>query len=312
VTRAAGPFRDARSARGLRGARHQRGVALVLVLWILLLVTISTGAYTLMARMDQLEAHTVLSGTRARMAAEAGMNLAVLSLRDPDETTRLVPDGRPYLMDYQGIAVEVRVTDERGKLDLNSTDEQTLFQLLTGHGLEQDAAVLLAAAIMDWSDIDEIERANGAELAAYESAGLAVGPGNRKFIMIEELLQVLGMPWELFNRAAPGLTVFGETGHPDPAYAPVEALLALPEMTEEDALNFVEQRHSQESLSGAGAVLPSGEVAMARGRGLTYSILAKATLPNGVWDQVEATIRLGGGPDGFPYRILRWTEGFHH
>ena len=48
---------------------RQKGVALVIVLWILLLVTISTGAYTLMARMDQLEAHTVLAGTRARLAA---------------------------------------------------------------------------------------------------------------------------------------------------------------------------------------------------------------------------------------------------
>ena len=132
------------------------------------------------------------------------------------------------------------------------------------------------------------------------------------FLSIMLLLQVLGMPWELFSRMAPGLTVFGQSGLPDPAYAPVEALLALPEMTEEDALNFVEQRHSEDSLSAGGAVLPSGQVAMARGRGVTYSILAKATLPNGVWDQVEATIRLGGGPDGLPYRILRWTEGFHH
>ena len=74
---------------------RQQGIALVIVLWILLLVTISTGAYTLMARMDQLEAHTMISGTRARMAAESGINLAVLSLRDPDELTRLIPDGRP-------------------------------------------------------------------------------------------------------------------------------------------------------------------------------------------------------------------------
>jgi general secretion pathway protein K len=284
----------------------------VLVLWILLLVTISTGAYTLMARMDQLEAHTVLSSTRARMAAEAGMNLAVLALRDPDETTRILPDGRPYLLDFQGVLVEVRVTDERGKLDINTADEQTLVQMLSGHGLEEADAQLLAAAIMDWVDVDEIERANGAELGAYEAAGLSIGPGNRKFIMIEEILQVLGMPWELYVRMAPGLTVFAESGLPDPAYAPVEALLALPDMTEEEASSFVEERHAQDELGGVGAALPSGQVAMARGRGLTYSILAKATLPNGIWDQVEATIRLGGGTDGLPYRVLRWSEGFHH
>jgi general secretion pathway protein K len=291
---------------------RQKGVALVMVLWILLLVTISTSAYTLMARMDQLEAHTVLSGTRARLAAEAGMNLALVSLRDPDETTRLMPDGRPYEIVYQGITVEVRVTDERGKLDINSADEQTLLQLFTANGMESQEATLLAAAVMDWKDADEIERADGAELDSYAAAGLAVGPGNRPFMMTDELLQVLGMPWELYQKMEPGLTVYSQSGQPDPAYAPVESLLALPEMTEEDALNFVAQRHSEESLSGVGAVLPNGQVAMARGRGLTYSILAKATLPNGIWDQVEATIRLGGGTDGLPYRVLRWREGFHH
>ena len=87
---------------------------------------------------------------------------------------------------------------------------------------------------------------------------------------------------------------------------------ALPEITEEDARNFVEQRHSEETLTSLELALPNGEVAMARGRGLTYSILAKATMPNGIWDQIEATVRLGGGSDGRPYRVLRWKEGFHH
>ena len=297
-------------ARRWRG--RQRGVALVMVLWILLLVTISTSAYTLMARMDQLEAHTVLSGTQARLAAEAGMNLALLSLRDPDETARLIPDGRPYLIEYQGTSVEVRVTDERGKLDINATDDQTLFNLLTGHGLDSNDAQLLAAAIMDWKDSDEIERASGAELDAYLGAGFDVGPGNRPFVMTEELLQVLGMRWDLYQKMAPGLTVYSQSAQPDPAYAPVESLLALPDITEQDALNFVAERQSEESLRGVGAVLPSGQVAVARGRGLTYSILAKATLPNGIWDQVDATIRLGGGTGGRPYRVLRWREGFHH
>ena len=117
-------------------------------------------------------------------------------------------------------------------------------------------------------------------------------------MMIEEVLQVLGMPWELYKKMEPGLTVYSSVPQPDPAYAPVEALLALPDMTEEDALNFITERQSQDSTTGVGTTLPNGEVAMARGRGLTYSVLAKATLPNGVWDQVEATIRLGGSTDG--------------
>ncbi|MCJ7814822.1 MAG: general secretion pathway protein GspK [Xanthomonadales bacterium] len=282
------------------------------MLWILLLVTISTGAYTLMARMDQLEAHTVISSTRARMAAESGINLAVLGLRDPDELTRLVPDGRPYLYQVQDVMVEVEVTDERGKLDINAVDEPTLVQLFQNNGLESDQATDLAAAVMDWTDSDEIERANGAELDSYQSAGLDSGPGNRPFLMIEEVLQVLGMPWDLFKKIEPAMTVFSEAGVPDPAFAPLEALLALPEMTQEDALKFIEERQSQDPASGVGVSLPNGQVAMARGRGLTYSVLATATLPNGIWDQVEATIRLGGNEAGLPYKVLRWREGFHN
>lgn len=292
--------------------RSQRGVALVMVLWIMLLVTITTSAYTLMARMDSLEAHTVLWGTHARLAAEAGLNMAVLSLRDPDETERWLADGRPYEINFEGSLVELRVTDERGKVNINTANETTLLQLFTANGLEQDQANLLAAAVLDWIDADEMVRPNGAEESEYTAAGYQVGPANRRFIMVEELLQVLGLPWELFQKMQPGLTVWSDQPLPDPAYAPAEALLALPEMTQEDAVNFVQERHSHEDISEMNLALPSGQVAVARGQGLTYSIVAKATLPNGVWDQIEATIRLGGNQDGYPFRILSWREGFHH
>jgi general secretion pathway protein K len=121
----------------------------------------------------------------------------------------------------------------------------------------------------------------------------------------------MALPWELFKKIEPGLTVFSGSAQPDPAYAPLEALLALPEMNEEDALNFIAERQAQGASNGVGTVLPNGQVAMERRRGLTYSVLAKATLPNGVWDQVEATIRLGVGTHGSPYMVLRWQEGVH-
>jgi len=291
---------------------YQSGVALVMVLWILLLVTISTGAYTLMARMDQLEAHTIMWSTRARLAAEAGMNMAVLTLSDPDEEKRWIPDGRPYDLEYADAVVEVEVTDERGKVNINQADEETLVRLFVGNGLDDNDAAMLAAAILDWTDPDNMVRPNGAEEAEYSSGGLSGGPANRPFIMPEEMLQVIGLPWELYQQMEPGLTVWSQGSKPDPAYAPVEALLALPEVTLDDAVQFVEERHGQNINDNLSLSLPNGEVAMARGRGLTYSIVSKATMPNGVWDQVEATIQLGATREGFPFKILRWQEGFHH
>ena len=292
--------------------KSQRGIALVLVLWVLLLLTIITGSFALMSRMDTLEANSLLSGMQARLSAEAAINLAVLALRDPDDETRMLADGRVYSQMLDGIVVEVKAIDERGKLDINATDELTLVTLFTGHGMELTDAEVLAAAVMDWRDKDELERVNGAEEDAYATAGLQVGPANRPFMMTEELLQVIGMPFELFRRLEPGITVFSRKGSPDPAFAPVEALMALPDITYEEAMNFVKERNSQLPGESLGIELPNGIVAMEQGRGVTYSIEARATMPNGVWEKLEATIRLGGNRNGNPYRVLRWREGFQY
>ena len=292
------------------GNKLQRGIALVLVLWVLLLLTIITGSFALTARMDRLEANALLSGTQARLSAEAAINLAVLALRDPEDISRMRADGRLYQQVIDGILVEVRATDERGKLDINATDELTLVNLFSGHGIEPDDAELLAAAVMDWRDEDELERLNGAEKDAYFAAGLGIGPANRSFMMSEELLQVIGMSYELYRSLEPGITVFSRVGEPDPAFAPVEALMALPDITYEEALNFVEERNSHQPGDSIGTELPNGVVVMEQGRGVTYSIQARATMPNGVWEQLQATIRLGGNRSGRPYRVLRWREGF--
>jgi len=298
--------------KNIRRINSQHGIALVLVLWILLLLTIVTGSFALMARMDRLEAHSLLHGTQARLSAQSAINLAVLALRDPDDETRMLADGRVYQTDLDGVLVEVSAIDERGKLDINATDELTLANLFVGHGLELDMAELLAAAVLDWRDEDELERVNGAEEDAYLAAGLEVGPANRPFMMTEELLQVIGMDYELYRRLEPAITVFSRTPAPDPAFAPVEALLALPDITYEEAVNFVEERNSQLPGESLGTELPNGVVVMEQGRGVTYSIEAKATMPNGVWEQLQATIRLGGNRSGSPYRVLRWREGFQY
>lgn len=290
----------------------QNGIALVLVLWVLLLLTIMTGSFALMARMDRLEANVLLTGTQARLSAESAINLAVLALRDPDDETRMIADGRLYQQEIDGVLLEVSATDERGKLDINATDELTMTNMFVGHGMEPDQAELLAAAVMDWRDQDELERVNGAEEDAYFAAGLELGPANRPFMMPEELLQVIGMEYELFRKMEPGITVFSRAGEPDPAFAPVEALMALPDITYEEALNFVQDRNSQQPGDSLGTELPNGVVVMEQGRGVTYSIQVKATMPNGIWEQLQATIRLGGNRSGSPYRVLRWREGFQY
>lgn len=283
-----------------------------MVLWVLILLTVTTGSYALMARMDQLEANQLLSGTQARFWAEAGLNLAAVSLREPDDQVRMIADGRLYATEIDGVMIEVSAIDERGKLDINLADEATLTILFTNHGMDPADAELLAARVMDWRDEDDLERVNGAELDTYMAEGLQLGPGDRNFLLVEELLQVLGMSYEFYRKMEPGLTIFSGAALPDLTFAPAEALLAIPDITEEEAVNFVAERQSDDFGDGLGIALPNGQTIVAPSRGQTYSVRVKATMPNGVWDQVEATLRLSGNPEGSPFRVLRWREGLNH
>jgi general secretion pathway protein K len=224
----------------------------------------------------------------------------------------MLADGRIYQQELDGILIEVSAIDERGTVDINAADELTLANMFIGNGMEFNEAELLAAAVLDWRDQDELERVNGAEEDAYYAAGLAIGPANRPFMMTEELLQVIGMQYELFRKLEPGISTFSRTAEPDPAFAPVEALMAMPDITYDEAVNFVQERNSQIPGESLGTELPNGLIVMEQGRGVTYSITARATMPNGVWEQLQATIRLGGTRTGAPYRILRWREGFQN
>ncbi len=295
------------------GARHQRGLAFVLVLWVVAMLTILLGSFSLIARTENLQARHMFDTTQARYAAEAGLNLAVYELRKADPMLRWVGDGRPYTFGFGEAEVEVRITDDSGKLNLNSADPATLTNLFVARGVAPDRAEALAAAIRDWVDGDDETSPNGAEEADYKAAGLAYGPANAPFTTVSELQQVLGMNYALFSQVEPALTLFSAQGTPNAQYAPLEALEALPDMTAECAQQIIAQRQAIQP----GDPAPMGEPlcgvsigAVAGGGGVTYSVQSRATLPNGASTTLDATVRMGGvNAAGRPFVILRWRDG---
>ena len=99
---------------------RERGIALIVVLWMLVLLTVIIGTFAVLARTESLQARFLFDTTDARYAAEAGLHRAVVELRNPDLETRWVADGRPYAFEFGGAEVEVRITDETGLIDINA------------------------------------------------------------------------------------------------------------------------------------------------------------------------------------------------
>jgi len=286
-------------------------VAFIIVIWLLALLTILLGAFALISRTEGMQARHMYDATVARYAAEAGINQAAYFLSVPDQELRWIPDGREYQVVFDEFDIRVKVTDESGLIDLNAADIGTLTELFAGIGVEQDQADALAAAIQDWRDADDLVSPNGAEDAEYAAAGYSWGPRNAPFDLVSELLQVLGMTPDIYRQVERSLTVYAGQSRPNLAFAPYEILLSLPGMTPEMAQQIIQARHEWDPASGMPPpLLPDGSPLMAQGGTGTYSIESRATLPNGAWTQVDATIRLGGGGvSGMAYTILRWQDG---
>lgn len=293
---------------------HQRGIAFLIVLWVIALVAVLLGSFAVIARTENLQARHLLDTTQARYAAEAGIHLAAYALRRNQPDKRWVPDGRPYKFRFNGADLTIKVNDESGKIDINAADPQQLEQLFQSvGGLDQNKAQELAARVQDWRDPDDLVTVNGAEESDYKQAGLAYGPANGPFATVGELQQVLGMNYDLFRKLEPAITVYSGRGSPNPMYAPEQALMAMPGMTADMARNLIDMRHqiapgTDPGISGL--TLPDGTPLIASGGGLTYSIQSIARLPNGAKATLDVTIRLGGNNSGArPFVIMRWHEG---
>lgn len=56
---------------------RSRGLAFVLMLWVIAMLAILLGSFSLVARTESLQSRHLFDTTKARYAAEAGLNLAV-------------------------------------------------------------------------------------------------------------------------------------------------------------------------------------------------------------------------------------------
>lgn len=287
-----------------RGYR-QRGTALILVLWLIVLLTALVGGFALAARTEHLQGRVLVRGLVASGAARAGLEYAITRLAQPDARLQWRPDGRAYQWRYAGADVEVKIIDENGKLDLNQADAVLLAALLQGAGAEPEQAARVAAAIVDWRDADPLTQpSGGGEDGDYAAANLPYGAKDAEFESVAELQQVLGMTPALFARIEPHVTVYSGRARPDPAFASAQVLDA---MGLDGAQIVAQRRGSGDPLSPEGG-LPMGGMAGA-GSG-TYSIESRARLSDGRESRLRAVVRTGGGGlPGMAYLPLRWEEG---
>ncbi|GAM98299.1 general secretion pathway protein K [alpha proteobacterium U9-1i] len=113
---------------------------------------------------------------------------------DTGAVIRVRLDGLGYGVQLGQAQALVSIQDEAGLLNLNAADETATRALLAYAGAARVAP--LAAALVDYIDADDLQRASGAEADDYARAGLA-GPANAPLRTRTTALEVLGWRAEL-------------------------------------------------------------------------------------------------------------------
>ncbi|MGA0093106.1 MAG: general secretion pathway protein GspK [Chthoniobacterales bacterium] len=305
-----------------RTSSSVRGVALLLVLWA---VAILSFAVIWVADLVNLELATKSADARgmaARQIALSGVALGLHPQVTRDDVELLNREIRP------GETMRVRIRGEGARFNINlllaEQDRMVLKNLFVLWGLDSDAADILIDRLTDWVDDDIGRQLNGAEQAEYEAAGILDAPANQPFRSVDEMGRVLGM--EELAKIKPdwrnAFTIFGD-GKIDVNEAGSDVLQVAtgltPEMTEdiirvrlgpdgeeqtEDDLRF----ESVGQLDGwlTASSYPAGQAA-AR---LTTESVVKRIDSRGIVEECEWLISVvaESGEGGQSSRYLLWEE----
>jgi general secretion pathway protein K len=284
----------------------QRGIALILALWITILLTVIASGFAFSMRGEALATGNALALARVRAAADGAVERMAFELSRPAMPDKWALDGLPHQWQEGDIMVSVSAVDESSRIDLNVAPDALLKSMLVAQGIEDDRAAQLADAIADWRDPDDFKRPNGAEEADYRAAGLKYGPSNGPFETIAEVGRVLGMTSELYARVAPIVTVYSRQPGINPATASRDVLLSLPNATPESVDAFIVQRTAALAAKQPLPPFPPAQAYFSNNINV-WRIRADAWLPDGVIFAREAVLRPSNDP-ARPIIALAWLE----
>jgi len=234
-------------------ASSNRGIALLITLWLLVILSVMAFSFSSLVRTETYSTYAFKEGIENKYFAEAGIQrgiaeiynrLAAKNNKTPDASRVLESafqvDGTSYTDKIGEGQYKIRITDEGGKINLNALSEQTgiiLDNYLVNAGVEKEKADAIVDSILDWKDEDNEVRSKGAESDYYKSLPNPYKAKNREFDSLEELILVKGMTNQLLygDDEHKGLIHFLTIYHQAPQLnldvAPKEVLAAIPGMT---------------------------------------------------------------------------------
>ena len=276
--------------------QHQRGMALIIVLWLIVLLGVMASGHARNVHTETLLASRQLESARARALAEAGVQHAIIELLARNSVREWPINGTITTVNIDGHEVSIAVRDATGLIDLNAASADLLAAAFAATGSDEGWRQEIVDAILDWRDSDNLRHLNGAEDDDYRAASLDWTARDGAFASVDELRYVLGMRQEIFDKLAPFLTVHSARPGLNLEYAPPFLIKAL-------TGEYVEPAES----ALPDALQPGTNRQIGGPRNGTYHVYVNAPAAAGVVASLEVVIRISAMSDS-PYSILSWRE----
>jgi general secretion pathway protein K len=272
--------------------RRQRGLALVMVLWLVVLLGIIASGHVYNVHTETRLAAMHVQTAKARAAIETGLSYAILQLLAGDLTNPWRIDGTVNQILFNDTQIRVAIRDATGLIDLNAAGPDLLQTLTTALNVDYERQQRIVAAILDWRDADDVKHVGGAEDADYLSMGYPWTPRDGAFSSVEELRYVMGMTQQLFNEMTPFVTVYSEQSGIDLEFTAPFLINAMTGQNIVPATNH-QPRDNSHTIAATG----SG----------TYHIYVSSENNEGIGASAETVIRILHN-DERPYQMLYWRD----
>jgi len=254
---------------------QERGIALIMVLWIMAIIIVITFSLSLTVRTELFSTNTFKEEIRNKLLAEAGLQRGIMEIhyrRGMGNKVAASDEGRPCRVDgtlYKGRIGEdpyaFSLTDESGKININLLTDTTgiiLNNLLVHQGIDKSLADTIVDSLLDWKDADDLKRLHGAESDYYQRLPRPYRAKNAGFDSPAELLFVQGMTADILygDEKKPGLirfiTVSSGTNKININTAEADVLRALPFVSDDSVKKILDYR-SADNAKTDGSDLPS-------------------------------------------------------
>jgi general secretion pathway protein K len=274
---------------------EERGYALIAAVASIAVFASIALAVISATRIDIAKGHGEISSVRARLAAEAGMAIAVHGLMNRETATLALLDGRTQELEFSGARLAITMMDERSKVALNFIDAPVIERMLNEAGLDTAQMEIARDSLLDWQDADDETLRNGAEAPFYAKRGIT--PRNGFLQSIDELGMIRGFTPQIVDSLRPFVTVEPDAVPFSPRYAGAKALAAIG-----DSQGAVTEIERTRESAGQRTAIAFVETINWIGRPITISV--EATTPDHGRYHMSAIVEVTGKP-AHPYVIRR-------